>query len=266
MKTCIHFSLVILLLVSVHCSTENNCENIHDPYSNTQLYKVDSIYRNVNIEHTNCTIKIVRTKFDENGKKYEEVNQEEWWLDESPKTILIYDNSNCKMLFHKKLEGFKINLVKQDGFSKNGTLLMHLISSGGGSGFTAWTHQFVFANKKLQTKEIMQSNELSTILMHKNTSDIFIIQGIWNMSGWNEKGEGESHFSAHKQKIFCYKAYNQCYRKEYLGTTRNLYDLKAKTAIQLLKEIVRHEKGIIPANVNPMEFNSFNNWEGTFDK
>lgn len=267
MKTSICLLILPIFLFSFGCNTTIECENIKDTYSNTQLYKVDTIYRNVNIEHTNCTIKIVSNKFDENGKKYEEVNKDEWWLNEAPTSIVIYNNENCKLVFHKKLEGVKVNILKQkNNFSKEGKIFLHVISSGGGSGFTAWIHQFIFVNGQLQLNEIMQTDELSSILMHENEKDIYVVHGIWDMSGWNENGEGESHFSAHKQKIIRYKSHNQFYRKEYLGTTQNLYDTEAKTAIQLFQEIIRYEKGLLPANIKPIEYNSLNNWEGTFDK
>jgi hypothetical protein len=143
---------------------------------------------------------------------------------------------------------------------------MHIISSGGGSGFTSWLNLFMYENGQLQLKEIMQTDELSSVLMRKNEKEIYVIQGIWDMSGWNENEEGESHFSAHKQKVIRYRLEKQYYFQEVLGTTQNLYDLENKTAIQLFKEIVLHEKGLIPTNIDPIEYKSLNNWVGTFDK
>jgi hypothetical protein len=227
---------------------------LNDTYSNTKLYKLDTVYNNVKINNFICTIKIVKEKFDENQNRYKEESEENWWLNEAPTLIVIYDNSNNKIIYNKKFEevGTKVTISKQsDDFSKNGNLYLHLISSGGGSGFTAWTYRFISNNNKIELQELFESNELTSIFFNQNEKEAFLIQGDWEVS--------EGHFGTHKQQITVYQLTTNNFTKQFVGNTENSYEMSN----EIINNIAKNEQ-LLKFDTNK-KFVNFNNWEGKFE-
>jgi hypothetical protein len=248
------------------CESSKNCNNLKDIYSDSALYQVDSIFQNVLIEGKECTIKILRDKSEKINDENNSKSDDDWWLNVSPTYLVIYDNSNCNILLEKKYETLKLTLSKLSGdMSKEGNLYLHLISYGGGSGYTSWINKFEFNNNKLYLKELFETNELSSLVFNKTENEIYVFQGIWDMTGWDDCISGETHFSGHKQKIRKYCFINNGFNNELLGTTKYSYDATGKTSSQLLKEIVTKEKSLLPI-INPNNYIPFNNWDGTFEK
>lgn len=240
-------------------STTDKCSISNDHYSNTKLFKVDTVYTNVDMGNINCTVKIVKERLNENLEEYPDVSEDEWWEDGAPKLLIVYDNSNCRMIFRKKIEGMKVVLFKKESdLSKQGNLYVHLISSGGGSGFTAWTNRFILENGKLELQQLFQTGELTNIYFNQNDQEIILLRGIWEMNN-----ENEAHFDPHKQSVSICRFGETQFIVEDIGTTKYVYSSENITSNQMLKNIVNKERNIL--NVNPTNFIGFNNWDGTFE-
>lgn len=277
MKKSINFLLLLsfyFILNNCSSNSENNfknesrynktCSFNNDVYSEKASYVIEFISSKVLIDNRSFTIKIVRDKFLNDSIPYD-FNVENWWENESPSTLLIYDNSTCELVYSKKFDGVKLTLSKINGdFSKKGNLYLHLISSGGGSGFTTWINRIDIYNGKIRVEQIFDSNELSVILFNKNDKDIILLNGIWDMSGWSDNSEGETHFSEHRYKIKNFKLNKNRILIKDIGETESKFSTENKSSKELLDEIIFTEK-IESLYKKTKQFKVFDNWLGKFE-
>lgn len=270
------FFVVFLILSIISCTSKgdgktnkeglvsSSCSFQTDIYSDKKLYKQEFLDEKVKIGEGLFTIKVVRDKFNKDSIPYN-FKTENWWENESPSTLLIYDNSSCELIFSKKFDGVKVTLSKLKGkLSKDGNLYLHLISSGGGSGYISWLNIIEIINHRIQIQPIFDSNELSVILFDKNEQNIILMNGIWDMSGWSEEEEGEAHFSPHVFSIYKYILNGQTIKKVQMGSTSSKYELEYKTAKEFFKTLIKKEPGL-KIKENLSNYIGFNNWTGEFN-
>ena len=269
------FFLLFICFILNNCTSSTNknlenkisnnkiCDLENDVYSEKATYITDFICSNVFIDNRFFTIKIVRDKFLNDSIPYK-FEVENWWENESPSTLLIYDNSTCELVYSKKFEDVKLTLSKVNGeFSKEGNLYLHLISCGGGSGFTTWINRIDIYNGRIRLEQLFDSNELSVILFNKNDKDIILLNGIWDMSGWSDNLEGETHFSEHRYKIKSFKLNKNKFVLKKFGITESKFSTNNKSDYELLEEIISIEKLDLPYQ-NFEQFKAFDNWLGKF--
>lgn len=271
------FTLIILIIFLNSCVRKSNekgsefssnsiqCKIKSDIYSDSKLYKLEFQNSKVKIAEGLFTIKLVRDKFSKDSIPYT-FNTENWWENESPSTMLIYDNSTCELIFSKKFDGVKLTFSKLNGkLNEKGNLYLSLVSSGGGSGYISWLNKIEIINNRIQIQPIFDSNEMSVILFDKKNNNILLMNSIWDMSGWSEEEEGEAHFSPHRISVLKFNINKKSVKKEEIGTTIYKYSLDSKSELSFFDEI-RQNEAKLKIKENYYDLIGFNNWTGKFNK
>lgn len=248
-------SILFGLLIVTSCKNQNTF-NIEDYYLNENIFKIDTIYQNVQINEKSFKIKILRDKLDEK-LEFDEV---------SPKTVIFYSNETGEIEYVKKIDISKLFFLKVNkNLSEDGKLYLHYVSSFGGSGYSSKTSLVYLENGEIVIKEIFQSSEIDFVFFNKNDKEIYILKGIWNNKLDPDGKLIETHFSNHKYKILQYLNEDSDFEENEIGITKNKYSSleEGKSPINVLSEIIKNEK-IIQINTIATEYMAFDNFFGVF--
>lgn len=246
------FHLIVLLSASFltlpGAFAQQQCD-LESYYSNTELFKTDTVYNNVEIDGKYVTIKVLSDRRNEYLETYEE--SEYGWGNYAPKTLVMYDESDRRMIYVKRMSDAIPEFEKTNkDLSKEGKLYLRWFSSGGGSGYLLESYYVHLEEGKIVLDELFTTNELSFILHRKDDSEIYVLQGIWDMAVDEETGDFESHFADHKYEIFCFRFGENGLEGTSLGVTTHKYASldEGKSVLEIFREIQRKEK-ILPSGV-----------------
>lgn len=224
------------------CQAQENKINEH--FSDETFFKVDSIYKSVDINNIKYNIAIQRDKFDDNLKPYENIDS--LGMDNpilySPVT-LVFRSLDNKVQLIKKYDFYSITIFKgiTQNLSKPGKLYLKRFISAGGSGYTEPHYLVLKENKEITVKEIFEIGTLDFISFNKNDKEILVLYGIWNTTY-------ETHFDDHRQRLVKYTFdSNNSLSEQELGTTKFKYGSinKGKSIRDVLFEIKRREPSIM---------------------
>lgn len=248
MKCRINFLVFFFLLVVPQSFAQQDCD-LESYFNNPNIFRVDTIYKNVWIDGEHFTIKVLSDRRDEYLNVYEEDQVLEW--NDAPKTLVFYAQETQEMVYTKKFDGSIPEIEKAgNDLTKEGRLYLRWFSSGGGSGFSLDSYSVSLEEGRIHLEELFSTNELSFILHHKNDKEGIILQGIWDMSGDFESEDFESHFSDHKYEVFHFRFNEHGIDLKSLGITAHKYaSLDGEvSALTIMKEMQRKER-VLPANL-----------------
>lgn len=219
------FKILILALTTSVLFTNCNSQISNDVekyYSNTEIFKTDTIFNDVLIDGEKFTVKVLSDKLDEHLEPYKKSEDEYEVM--SPKTLVFFSIDSAKIAYVKKFDfssdfdSSTPSFKKLNGNIHNeGKLYLNWLNHSNGSGFRKKTYYVYLENGKLYLSEILESGELSYTYFNKNDKEILVFDGIWNFN------ENETHFSNHRYKITSYKYSYDGFVKDEYGTTYNKY-------------------------------------------
>jgi hypothetical protein len=194
-----------------------NSNSLPTPYSNTLIYKLDTVINNVNINGKQLCLKALYEKRKSNDTSVQEEG------DYKTITFLLFKNDSQKPQLIKNMpieEGeyihYDIHKGQQQPLDKDGKLYLFVNKSFGGSG--SGTAVYIIGNKSQQLfidKIFECSSELDYIIYANNDNDILLLKGIW--------GENESHFANHRYTIKNYNFENGSVKETTIGWTKFRY-------------------------------------------
>lgn len=247
MKTIILFVLSLFILFG-GVYAQNNCD-LNSYYNNRSIFRLDSTYNDVEIDGKHFVLKVLSDKVNEYMEPYEEPVDS--WENYAPKTLVFYDKQTAEIAFAKKFDIAIPEIEKMNGdLSKSGKLFLRWFSSGGGSGYLLDSYYVHLDEGRIVIDELFTTNELTLIFHHKNDSEIYVMQGIWDMTEDEITGDFETHFDQHKFEVFVFRFENDEYVGKSLGVTTNKYYAfdEDNAGEKLMKDIKQKEK-ILPANL-----------------
>jgi len=233
------FLILFTALSSCNVKQSNSFEEI---YSDTSLFKTDTILSNVRIDDKQFSIHILRDKYNENLERYSENEPDysSYSFSSSPVTIVFTNFENEKIVYIKKFEDYYPYFMKGGSktLSSEGKLYFKQIISAGGSGYRQKNYWVFLDEGKLKFTEIFDSGELSYIIHHKNDNEILVLDGIWGR-------DDDGHFSNHRYKVTKYIIDD--YRKVEVGETEYKYSSSDvdKPITQILSEIKENEPELL---------------------
>jgi len=235
---------VSLITMLTSCNAQNS-DNIKDYYSDTAIFKIDTIINNVLIDNNQFSLKVLRDKFDEHLDKF--LEEDEPSFEQSPMTVILTNNANGKIAYLKKFDfqpndypyiNYSFYKGQAQDLSDNGRLYFMLNKSYGGSGSQSIRYYIYFNENKIYFSELFSSSgELSYIVYNKNDNEIIVLDGIWNMK------ENESHFANHRYIITKYTYHDGNFDKKVIGQTKFKYSSldEDKPIGEILIDIKRKE-------------------------
>lgn len=242
---------LIGILTVIFCLQNADAQNIDlKPFSiNTNQYRIDTIINAVKIRDQKYSFIVLRDKYNEQMLAFEEGNKGPgtWLPEQAPITLIVADNTNGNILFHKKLELSandypNLNWLLEKGQEKKladtGKLFFSVDKSYGGSGSTNTVYLIDKSEKGIQLTKLFSVNgELSDYIITKNDQELILISGIWNSK------EKEAHFSNHRYQINKLVFKTDRVESIILGTTTNKYPCidEENTCKSILSSIIKKE-------------------------
>jgi hypothetical protein len=261
-KNSIYVLILFTVLFVSSFSSQNTC-TVENYYLNSNIFNNDTIYNDVLIDGKHFKISVLSDKLDEYLEKIE--FSEDKFQNDSPKTIIIYDNSNGKIAYAKKFDSSIPSFVKQNGdLSKEGKLYLHWMSHGGGSGFSSNTNLVYLENGKIKITTVFKSREIDYVLFNKNDKEIYLLQGLYGDELDEDGSLIESHFSDHRCQVIQYHFGHYGYDEQKIGITKNKYSsggTTGKSALEILQDIIDGEI-FMPSNTIISDYKEFNNFDG----
>lgn len=206
-------------------------------FSDTSLYKSDTVINTVNINNSYFSIEFLRNNTADRKSLY----------NDSAELIFVIKNIHSnKIVYYKEFKEntYTIFKVTSDTLSKKGKLFIEMDFDGGGSGFSGTCYEVVDMDGHFILQKVYTLDELSLFYL-KSEDDIIKMEGIWNFA------EDESHFSEHRYLITRYNYINHKFVQTKLGKTRFKYAslFGNRSPKQILRTIKRKEPQILK-NIN----------------
>lgn len=245
--------MTLVLFTNCNSQVSNDLENY---YTNTEVFKTDTIYNDVLIDGRKFTIKVLSDKLNEHLEPYEKTEIED--EDLSPKTIVFYDIDSSKIAYVKKFDistkfhtdysSLKPSFEKLNGdIRKEGRLYLNLFNSNSPAPTYKNNIYHVYIEKgKIQLSKIFESYELSSIYFNKNDKEILVFESIWN-------SDDGGRFSDHKYKITSYKYSYYGFETDEYGTTFNKYPSESFEIGTVLPLMKTYEK-FLPNGISASDY------------
>lgn len=206
------------------CNAQNS-NNSKSYYSDTAIFKIDTIIKSVLIDGKEFSLKVLRDKFDEHLEKF--IEDDEPYFTQSPMTVILTNNEDGKVVYLKKFDfepndypylTYSFYKGQAQNLNDKGRLYLVLNKGYGGSGSQSIRYYINFKENKIYFFELFTSSgELSYIVYNKNDNEIIVLDGIWNMK------ENESHFANHRYTITKYSYRDNRFDKKVIGQTKFKY-------------------------------------------
>ncbi|MBU0489228.1 MAG: hypothetical protein KKA07_04415 [Bacteroidetes bacterium] len=243
------FLLLIMAIVGIYASsTAQNTHKIEAFYSDTGVFKTDTVINRVLIEEEQFTIEVYRNIFNEHIYTYSASGDP--YFEQSPITIII-KNSDSEIVYLKTFD-FEpddypyliYSFYKGQGqdLNKPGKLYVEINISYGGSGSLSNIYFITLKNGTISFNKLFQvSGVLDYVVYSSYDSEIIVLEGIWNFE------EGETHFANHRYMITRYIFIDNSFQKKEIGMTVNKYSSldEDKPIMETLKEIENREPELL---------------------
>ena len=238
------FFVLLLNIALMSCEAQNS-DNPIDYYSNSTIFKVDTIIQDVLICGNKFSIKILRDQVDEQLNPF--LEEDEPSFRQSPMTVIFINNTDGKVVYLKKFDSepndypylnYSFYKSQDQSLNTNGKLYLLLNKNFGGSGSISNRYLIDYKDNKICFSHLFESSgELTYILYNKNDNEIIVLDGIWNTK------EDESHFANHRYKIKKYSYTDGRFLEIEIGKTKFKYSSldENKSNLEILKDIKTKE-------------------------
>ncbi|MBL0234684.1 MAG: hypothetical protein IPQ08_13640 [Chitinophagaceae bacterium] len=248
-------SKIRLLLLTIYFLTFLTLPKAQTPnqlkslFADKTLYKTDTVIKNVLIDGTKFSIKVLRDRFDEHLDKFTE--EDEPSFTQAPITVVFTRPTDDNPIYIKRFDfepndypylNYSFYKGQEQNLSNPGKLYLLLNKGYGGSGSTSSRYFIDFKDREINLNPLFTSSgELSYIVYNRNDNEIIALDGIWNMD------ENESHFANHKYIITRYVNSKGSFDKEEIGQTKFKHSSldENKTISQILSDIKVKEPSLL---------------------
>lgn len=212
-------SAVVLISIGFWGWKTFNSNSLPTPYSNTTIYKLDTVINNVNINGGEYCIKALYEKrLSSNSSAQDEEDYKSitflFFKDNIQKPELVKDI----LLEEGEVIYYNIYKGQNQTLDKEGRLYLLVNKSGGGSGSSSDVYTLSDKSGQVSINKIFEKNgELDYQIYHKNDDEILLLKGIWDFE------ENESHFANHRYLVKHYTFENGSFKETTVGKTKYKY-------------------------------------------
>ncbi|MFZ4057238.1 MAG: hypothetical protein ACOYKE_03835 [Ferruginibacter sp.] len=235
---------VLLIALVVISFNQLNAQSI-TPYTDTAIYRLDTIINMTKIDGSFYTLYLLRDKLNENFEAYE--NEAYAGYSAAPLTLLVQSMRNGKLVYAKKIIAApgdqpyincRFYKANNAATADTGKLFVELNKSYGGSGSLSTWYHVTMQNGKMTLNTLFDgSGELTLVAHAKNDASFIVLDGIWNMH------EGEAHFGEHRYALTQYSFVDGFFQSKKIGTTKYKYEVAdGKNAEALLLKSIQQKE------------------------
>lgn len=245
-----------VLIVGIWVFSTLHKKALPAPYSNTLVYRIDTLIRNVDINGEIFSITVLRDKFEDPLVKPK--GRDELSPEQSPITVIITKSNDENPIYIKKFDFKPYDLLysfskgHRQNLDSEGKLYLMVSKSSGGSGSESDRYLIDYENGKIKFNHLFSSGELAYRLYNINDNEIIVLEGLWNIN------ENESHFASHRYLISRYFFKDRVFQKTEIGRTKFKYSSldEDKTSLEILTDIKTKEPILLDIiNISDYKFN-----------
>lgn len=250
----------VVLIIGIWVFSALHKKVLPAPYSNTSVYRIDTLISDVDINGEIFSITVLRDKLEDPSGKLKD--KDERSPEQSPITVIITKRNDEKPIYIKRFDFkpdddpfllYSFSKGHRQSLDSEGKLYLMVNKGYGGSGSESDRYLVDYENDKIELNHLFNSSgELAYILYNINDNEIIVLEGIWNIN------DNESHFANHRYLISRYIFKDRGFQKTEIGRTKSKYSSLdgSKSSLEILADIKIKEPMLLDSiNISDYKFN-----------